>query len=212
MTEMVLALPLLFVILALLIFLGRGVVRWQRTWVMDRYEAWHQAASAPGPGADGGGNGQINELFFAGRAESIAYDGANYFPPDATLAWIDAASSYSGAAGDLAQQYVAYTDAGRSVTFVTRLANHNVFWERFARDFHHNHTRIGHNWAHVNGWTTIDDQWQRAAPYGPNPQLPVRDVFFPDFDANFAAAAENSTLAQAIRRIYLAQPAYRGPQ
>ena len=78
MTETVLVLPLVFVVLALLFFFGQAMTRWQRSSVTDRYEAWREAQYAPGPGVRFekhnpvfGPADQLNEAFFAGRADRI---------------------------------------------------------------------------------------------------------------------------------------------
>ncbi len=85
MTEMVLVLPLLVFVLALLLLFGRAWVRVQHATVMDRYEAWRQAAHAPGPHAvDPGPNEAMNQMFFAGNADEVEYQGSRFFPPDAT--------------------------------------------------------------------------------------------------------------------------------
>ena len=223
MGEMVLVLPLLFVILALLFYFGRGIVRVQHAQVMDRYEAWRQAAGAPGPAAGGGvGSDQLNQLFFGANADSIDYDASGWFPPQAADGLVDAAVERQAPLEyrfpELVQAAVARADNGRTVAFATRHSNSVPLLGQFGGPIRHGHTRIGHDWAHVNGWSVTTQsaggllgvrQWNRAGPYGPNIQAPVRDVHYPTFDADLAAVG--NPLAQAIRGIYLSQPGYGGP-
>jgi len=214
MGEMILILPLLFVVLSMLIFFGRGVVRLQRAQVMDRYEAWHQVSGAPGPGASGAAsNPQMNRLFFGDNAESIEYNASNTFPDDAASALIGAAYDVSADTGDLAQHHFNQSEAGRSVAFTTAHTSRNQFWEQFDGPIRHRHTRIGHNWAHINGWAATDqNEWSRAGPYGPSMMGPTRDVFLKSLDDELAElAGDDNPLANAIRRLYLAQPGYVGP-
>lgn len=231
MGEMVLVLPLLFVILALLVFFGRGIVRVQHAQVMDRYEAWRQATGAPGP-AHGGtpSNEQMNQLFFGSNASSIEYAGSGYFPSQATDQFLHAASEWDRPplpwsppydAGEFLQTVEGMfrqADDGRTVAFKTRHTNRVPLWERFNGPIHHGHVRIGNDWAHVNGWSVTTDsgvgslelrQWNRVGPFGPNILGPIRDIHYPDLDADVASLG--NPLAQAIRGIYLSQPGYGGP-
>ena len=232
MGEMVLVLPLLFVILALLVFFGRGIVRVQHAQVMDRYEAWRQAAGAPGPAMGGTpSNEQMNQLFFGAKADSIEYAGSGYFPGQAADQLLHEVSQWeqSGSpsefrlydTGELlttVEAILAYTDNGRTVAFKTQHANAVPLWERFNGPIRHGHVRIGNDWAHVNGWSVTTAggagsleyrQWNRAGPYGPNILRPIRDTHYPDLDADLTSLG--NPLAQAIRGIYLSQPGYRGP-
>ena len=221
MGEMVLVLPLLFVILALLLYFGRGVVRVQHAQVMDRYEAWRQAAGAPGP-AVGTGNDELNQLFFGSSAASINYDGSGWFPSQAADDLVDAAVDRQAPneyrVSQLVRAAISQSDNGRTVGFATRHSNTVPLLGRFAGPIRHGHTRIGHDWAHVNGWSVTTQsggglsgtsQWNRAGPYGPNILAPVRDIHYPTFDADLAAIG--NPLAEAIRGIYLSRPGYGGP-
>ena len=230
MGEMVLVLPLLLVIVALLVFFGRGVVRVQHAQVMDRYEAWRQAAASPGPAAQApDDNPQLNQLFFGDNAASIEYAGNDYFPGLAVDRLIDAAITRNVPdhyqLPELVEAATAGNAPGRTVTFTTTHSNSVPLWERFNRPTRHRHTRIGNDWAHVNGWTAppgsaqdnpVSGQWlggsadwRRAGPYGPNVLPPIRDVFFPEFDADLANVG--NPLAEAIRSMYLSQNGYSGP-
>lgn len=222
MGEMVLVLPLLMLILALLIFFGRGVVRGQHAQVMDRYEAWRSVSAAPGPAAQGAtDNPQLNQLFFGANAESIEYDLSSYFPGLAgdeltrAAAAVNAPNEYH--LSELVETSLRYNDRGRTVTFNTQHANRRRVWERFDQPTRHRHTRLGNDWAHVNGWNADADQqglggtanWRRTGPYGPNVLPPLRDIFYPDFDADLANVG--NPLADAIRGLYLSRPGYAGP-
>ena len=229
MGEMMLVLPLLMVILALLVYFGRGVVRVQHAQVMDRYEAWRQAAGAPGPGVQSASdNPQLNQLFFGANAAAIEHDGSGYFPNQATDQLIAAVAARNAPTEyqlpELVTAIISQNPRGRTDTFTTRHDTGVPLWQRFSRPTRHRHTRIGHDWAHVNGWAApgsgpgsgpvtpgLDglSGWHRTGPYGPNVLPPIRDVFFPSFDANLANVA--NPLAGAIRDLYLSRPGYGGP-
>lgn len=49
--EAVLVLPVIFALLALIMYCGVTMLRWHRVASVDRYEAWRSAAYAPGPAA-----------------------------------------------------------------------------------------------------------------------------------------------------------------
>ena len=231
MGEMVLVLPLLFVILALLVFFGRGIVRVQHAQVMDRYEAWRQAAGAPGPAMGGTpSNEQMNQLFFGSKADSIEYAGSRYFPSQAAdqflhevAEWeLDPASQFrlydTGELRATVEAVLASTDNGRTVAFKTQHTNRVPLWERFNGPIRHGHVRIGNDWAHVNGWSITAAggagspqyrQWNRIGPYGPNMLRPIADTHYPDLDSDLASLG--NPLSEAIRGIYLSQPGYGGP-
>jgi hypothetical protein len=212
MGEMVLVLPLLFVVLSLLFFLGRGVVRAQRAHVMDRYEAWRQVGGVPQPGHDNAlGSPQLNQLFLGNKADTIDYTGSDRLPRDATVAWVTLVYEYDTAAGELAQRQAAHADHGHTATFTTIFAESNAFWQRFESPMTHGHTRIGNDWAHVNGWY-VDDSgiWRWRGQYGPNLQTSIRDVFIADLDEQLDAM--DSPLADGIRSLYMARPGYAGPE
>ena len=162
MTEMVLALPLLFLILVLVIYFGRAMVRVQRSLVMDRYEAWRVAEYGQGPSAnDAAGNAMINQMFFAGNAESIEYQRRDDFSGDALDQLIEAAADYSNDAGTYAQALLLSLPAGHTSEFVTTHANTVPIFRRFEGPIRHRHTRLGHNWRFVNGWRDVEgNDWR----------------------------------------------------
>ncbi len=214
MSEMVLALPLILLVLSLLFYLGRGVVRVQRAQVMDRYESWRIIASSPGPQHDNStNNAHMNQLFFGDRAAAIDYQGRWGFPIQATEQWIEIAGQYSNGAADLAEQQVSRGSSGVSVVFTTEHSTSNRLWSRFEGPIRHRHTRFGNDWAYVNGWRVdADNQWEPAGPYGPNLLQSVHTVHIqPADDALIDLAEQNNVLARAIRNLYLAQPGYVGP-
>lgn len=210
MIEMVLILPLLFVVLSLLIYLGRGVVRVQRAMVMDRYEAWHQAAHAPGPGIDNPVDSpHLNQLFYGDNADEIVGDVDGGFSDRAVDQLFALAYAQSASTGALAQRHVNGSDTGLNVAFRVEHTTGNQLWQRFDGPIRHDHTRIGHDWAYVNGWNS---SWERVGPYSQGLLEPVRDVFLSDFDASLAQVAiTDNDLAAHVRSMYLAEPGYVGP-
>ena len=85
MMETIFSLLLITLILSFLFFFGRGVVRVQKSQVMDRYEAWREVARSWGPGSNNHlGGPQLNQTFFADNAASITQGGSHFFPHDAS--------------------------------------------------------------------------------------------------------------------------------
>lgn len=162
MTEMVLALPLLLLILVLVVYFGRAMVRVQRALVMDRYEAWRVAEYGQGPSAnDAAGNAMINQMFFAGNAESIEYHRGDNFSGDALAQLIGAAADYSNDAGTYAQALLLSLPAGHTSEFVTTHENTVPILRRFEGPIRHRHTRLDHNWRLVNGWRDVEgNDWR----------------------------------------------------
>jgi hypothetical protein len=211
MSEMVLVLPLLFVVLSLLIYLGRGVVRVQRALVMDRYETWRLAEHAPGPGIDNAVDSpQLNQLFFGEHAENIYGRVRGGFSDEALEQMIAIAYGHSTLAGTLAQTHTDQADTGLTVRFTINHTTGNRLWQRFDGPIRHDHTRIGHDWAYLNGWRA--NPWVRIGPYGQGVLGPVRDIFLQDFDRDLEQIdRQDNDLARRIRNLYLQEPEYRGP-
>jgi hypothetical protein len=218
MTELVLVLPLILVLLSLLFYFGRGFVRMQHAGGMERYEAFRRAEHAPGPRGftTPRDNPQLDEVFFGGGASSISLRVDRAFPPEASDALITAASRYDENARRYGQELFAQLPAGVRVRFETEHAETNDFWRRFAGPIRHEYTRIGNDWRFVNGVRLVDDAdgagvWRPGGAGVSNTRV-LRDAFFLEFDERLAAEADRGTgLAETIRRFYLHQPGYAGP-
>lgn len=213
MIEMVLVLPLLFVLIALLLFFGREWVRMQDATSMDRYEAWRQAEHATGPGVIHGDDAQhLNAMFFAGQASAIHHHHAATFPPDATDELAFAAGDRSADAANLVDALVATLPTGHRVTMSTEQPEQPGIWTELQGPIRHQHLRIANNWRFVNGITFDDGQWRGAGPQVTH-QRAVRDAFLDQpLDQVLADEADRDIqLAQALRNLYLHTPGYAGP-
>lgn len=213
MAEMVLALPFVLVILVLLIFFGRGVVRVQHAMVMDRYEAWRRATGAPGPqfheGTDNGE--QLNATFFGGKAAGVRSESDNYFPRDANNLLIDAAAQYPSLAGEIAYAHIYSADRGRAGRFATSHREPNRLMDYIDRPIESDHVRIGNEWAWVNGWRVNDaGGWERRGS-GPPDILAASRIHFADFDQAFAELGQSNAAARRLRDFYDFVPPYIGP-
>lgn len=213
MSEMVLVLPLLVFVLMLLLLFGQGWMRVQHATVMSRYEAWRQAAYAPGPYAvDPSPNDAMNQLFFAGNAATIEYQGHGSFPRDAA----DQLADWVGGQSDDAREFIeAVTDAlpaGHTVSFKTTHPNSNQLWTLFDRPIRHTHTRLANDWRFVNGWEIDEEGWHPAGPHVSHiPQ--VRDQFFEEIDERLTSGAiASNPLSDVLRHFYFTLPGYAGPE
>jgi hypothetical protein len=234
MSEMVLVMPLLLVILSLVFFFGRLMVRAQHVQVTSRYETWRHVISAPGPGNGEGSTAQLNEAFFAGNASTFTQtQNNNNFPDDTYVDIVDAATAVSEDAGLLANALLFLPDSedprqshGRREGFRVGYTTQVPLWQEMDGPIRRQHARIGHEWHFSHSWTAGPDEWQGSA-VSPHHLRANRDVFLTDFDAYLDgidgetdpeygqdAGTQRSTseaLAGFIRTMYLHEPGYRGP-
>jgi len=218
MTETVLILPIIMFLLAVMVFFGWGMLRVQRASVMDRYEAWRQVYHGYGPAvvSDDPDTAvdeqtlQVNDTFFDGRADAIAYAGVNRDDRYLQERLRGYAAGQDRAAGVLAARFTERWPSGRRVTFTTTHVPEVPLWTIFGDDIRHGHTRIGHEWKYVNR-VSLDSHgdWVYTGPRV-TPGSIVPQTFFPGFDASLSGA--RGGLAQTIRRYYhLKHPGYVGP-
>lgn len=214
MTEMILVLPVLMLVLALVFYFGRAMVRVQRAVVMDRYETWRRVADAPGPLAFDGDdqNRQLNTAFFAGNASSIHGSVSDHLSREPSEALYEASAKYSSDTSLLVEQSHDSFVNGMTVRFNTHHQETIPLWAALNRSINHSHTRIQNDWRFVNGW---DHQGPDAKPAGNGPSMlpEVRDVFLLGLDDSLQAFQSNSGnhLAGSVRRLYLERGGYCGP-
>ena len=217
MSEMVLALPFFFIILSLVLFLGRAVLRLQESHVADRYEAWREAAIAPGPAGDATGTDQLNTAFFRGQTESIDYQGDEYYPQDAMQALVGSIGAKSNDANSLINDVVGagILDQGRHVVLTTHYSETNAIWSKLNQPISHGHVRIGTDWKFANGWQTLASGLTiPSCSPGTHVDPSVNAVFVKKLDSVIGGAAKTSSspqMASMIQHLYTDIPAYSGP-
>ena len=215
MTEMILVLPFLMLILAMVFYFGRGVVRIQRTQSMGRYEVWRSTARAPGPrySEPGGPHGPLlNDTFFAGNAKSIGRSHwHDWFPDDAAHELEDEAQNFSSDTGELVEESHEAFPNGRTLRLSTKHDESVPLWKQFNRSIQHRHTRLDHEWKFANNWSGSGPNARQSG--GGTWMLPeVRDVFMMDLDEPLEQLQNGGNyLAGNIRGIYTRRPHYRGP-
>ncbi len=208
-TETVLVMPFLVVVLALLLFFGRGMVRVQRAAVMDRYEGWRQLSARPIDDPvpreiwvdNTTRTDDLNRMFFAGRASSI---------------------------DDLS--------AALRSRFEVDHDEPIELWRRLDGSIRHSHERRFREARYVHSWRYVpdrrwressDDEWEMGDPSWPSHGdwapagsirsnvRAIRDEFFQSFDDPVSERATadlpGSGFAFLLRPLYLAVPAYVGP-
>ena len=201
MTEMVLIIPLLAVIIALLFYFGRLVVRVHHASLTARYETWRQADDAPGPSSnDDTGHLELNRAFFNGNASEMHHVvNDNEFPEEPYIDLIGAAGQISPEAQRLADAVV-YRQGGDFRNSHGHREGFGVLhddtlaaWDRLnsvgadvgnpeqtplSRRFF----RIGTDWMYNPEWTASADIWARSGDVDPHPLRARRDAFFLPFD------------------------------
>jgi hypothetical protein len=231
MSEFILVLPFLLLILMLLFYFGRGMLRVQHTQVMATYEAWRLSAPVrdqqdnepvlPQPEADS--HAAMNAAFFGGNAQEMDFNVSGWFWPDANNALEAAASSYDPDAGELVGLHTR-GDGGVRVAATVRHQESRPLWERFNRTLSARRVLFGTDWAFVHGWqvnrqppSPDDHVWsydphRRAAP---SVMTAVRDRYFTALDQRLEVLTTGTPpnpLASGIRGLYLGEPGYRGPK
>lgn len=238
MTEMVLVLPLLLVILSLVFFFGRLMVRAQHTQVMSRYETWRQVIEAPGPAPlnefSSPSYTQMNVTFFGNQAAQVSHTiNDNNFPDDTYGDLIEAATNASADAGALAQSLLYRPPGdeprmshGHREGFRVSYTTEVPLWRRMEGPIDRHSARVGHEWHFSHDWTAGPDRWEGSAQ-PPHHLRSLRDVFLMDFDEFLdgldgdtnpeygedqgTQAPNDEVLASFLRTLYLYEPAYRGP-
>ncbi len=238
MTEMVLVMPLLLVILSLVFFFGRLMVRAQHVQVTSRYETWRDVIDAPGPApkrvAGDLDFSDLEETFFAARNESFSrVVNDNRFPEETFGQIIQMAAQKSADAGALADALLYRPPGdeprmshGHREGFRVGYETDVPLWRQMEGPIRRHHARIGHEWHFSHNWTAGPDQWEGSAQT-PHHLRALRDVFLEEFDdfldsidgesdpeygdGDTTQRSTERALASFIRTMYLHDPGYRGP-
>lgn len=180
MAEMVLAIPFILLILTLLIFFGRGMVRVQHTQVVDRYEAWrinanvsyhepgvpHPAIPRPPYADTSTGSAMLNTTFFADHASEILVHGSNNLPGEALGLLIGQTAAFSGDAGAVASNVYYSLPSGLSYNVTVRHPHTLRIWQVFGTDIIHSHTLATQDWRYINGWREAFYRWENLGALG----------------------------------------------
>lgn len=209
MIELVLVLPLLFVLLTLMFFFGRELVRMQHADSMNRYESWRQAEHATGPG---GGGDELNVLFFLGEARDVSLASRSWFPPEPGQMVRTAAGQRSADAERLVDEMLVTLPGGRQVRTTTEHADSLRVWEELQGPIREQHVRLANHWRFVNGieWDAGSEQWRAAEPGVTHDRL-VEELFLYD-GLSRPLEATDTQLARTLRNLYLHVPGYSGPE
>lgn len=206
MPETVLVLPLLLVILGMVLYFGRGMLRLQRAQVMDRAEAWrlpHHPTEAslddalrppnrsPGPRvipphADGL-NAKLNQAFLGNKADAVEGDVTAIRFDQAINVTLEAANGHSTDARVLAETYFSSFPSGQRPRFKITYTAETLLWQQFESPMAHGSLRLGHDWNYANGWRALRITWGDALsrfrtmePYpDDDPMLATKLVLYP---------------------------------
>jgi len=221
MSEMVLVTPLLIVVLAYLVYFGRGMVRVQHAAVMDRYEVWREVAAAVdengvawGPHVQANSTIQLNRTFFDGNADTIDVSYQTGFHTDAPDELLRRTElGWSTDARVLLEAIFDDLPTGRTMTFRTSHDNTIRLYEPFEGPIRHSHQRLGNDWRFVNGVRRqMDGTWRPAGPRVSHNGTVV-ETFFQPFDEVMSFLEDGgNAYAGLVRRLYLSQPGYAGPE
>lgn len=215
MIEMVLALPLLFVVLALIYFMGTRMMWVQRDEMMARYETWRAVHHGPSPSIQNSVDAlELNEAFHHNLADYVNVDAhhrpANYETMDDLVAL--AQQEPNEQLGDYLQEIVDTWPGNVRLRFTSEHEPENEYFSQFGSSVTRAHTRIAQPWWQY--WPGLVQYQDGGAPmnHGVSPESLIRDYFFEDFDdtLNNSIRGDNDW-AQSIRNFYVRRPGYAGP-
>ncbi len=240
MMELVLILPMIMLVLALLFFFGKVMVRTQQAQVMSRYEVWRDVANAPGPssGSDANQHPQLNNTFFDGQAASLQwYHHGGWYPREVRMELVELAAQYSSEAEETAQSlmFVPFAEGARQPHghhegFIVDYDTGVPLWRTLSSEFRRQFWMMNNDWRHTIDWRASADQWINGVSINVRYRIgrSMRDVYFSEFDeeldnidgdydpeyADYPEGPQqysNNILAGFIRSFYLSDPSYRGP-
>lgn len=237
MMEMVLAMPFIFLVLALLLFLGWGMERMHRAAVVDRYDAWRAAAKAPGPSREGPrtSTGQLNSTFFADGARELVDTPPKQIKFTVQRQWRNTISSADTEAGQFADRVNENLSKVQAARFKTVHTSTIPIWNKIGGEkaIDHQHVRLGHDWRFTNHVVEDDgpqtmrwfdpgaDRWFRLRTHSREgrfvPTLlrtrAMKDTYFQGLDQQVRPVARSGNgLGRMVRSLYMARPRYRGPK
>ena len=215
MAETVLVLPLIVAVLSLMIFFGWAMRRLDQVVVLDRYEAWREVTHAPGPAPVGEHTSELNQTFFAGRAQRITLAGQIAYPSGARQTLLDDAARMSVQVGQLAQSALSHFPRTREVAEQTTQNSQVPFWQQFAGPLGHHHVRLDNEWKYVNRLhlSPDDEQWHPVAKPTLTLAPSLRQVFFPTLDGQLTSlAGSGNPIARSMKDAYALEPPYVGPK
>jgi len=206
MTETVVALPLILVLLALMLFFGLNMQRWQRVTMASRYEAWRQMDDGERVAEQLALDGErINDLVFAGNAADVSVQVRHGEATAAGQLLERETAAASQDAHDWMRSMLAEAPGTRGVGVEASFAAPAGALRGFGRPMRHHHV-------------VLDGDW-RYAPWLHRPNYAGRDVVWPeihtvfyrDMAAVFEPLARHNDVADAVWGQHESVPAYEGP-
>jgi len=216
MTETVLVLPVIMVLVAMTLMLGRATTRLQRVSMLDRYEAWRHAVEAPGPGWISGSQrtdtSSLNEALFNNTVIELEVGRDGVFPSAPNQMLVAAARNQSDETGSFTEYVLDRFPNGQRVKVIATFEPTIPLETRLGltTDLRSTHTRLANEWKYANGlrYDRAAGRWEPAAPYVSMRQ-PVRDTYLEELDRLLPPSSNE--VAGSIRGMYTANPGYRGP-
>ena len=214
MSEMVLVLPVILIMLALMVFYGRGMIRNQRVKVMDRYEVWRQVHEGSGARVDSTVNhATLNQLFFNNHAENIEADAVPDNISQVGNLLVNDAYLWSAETGNFAAMVFAALDRSRQYRFTVDHDESLAIMERFNFSQRSMHLRIEHDWPFIQQSTNAAGQLTGSGQYTSILTM-MRAYFLNDFSTALNQANDNTDGNVMFNTIYqssVALPGYHGP-
>lgn len=215
MIEMVLSLPLFFIVLALIYFMGTRMMWVQRDEMMARYETWRAVHNGPSPSIIREVDGEeLNEAFHHNRAANVAVNAngrpANYETMDDLLTI--AQQEQNEQVGEYLQDVLSRWPGNYHVGFTSDHDPENEYFSRFGSTITRRHVRMAQPWWQY--WPGRVQYPDGGSPLnqGVSPETLIRDYFFQEFDDTLSNSLNSDNdWVQAIRSFYLRWPGYAGP-
>lgn len=229
MTEMVLVVPFFLIVISLLFYLGRGLIRVQHTQVVDRYEAWRAASGAPEPAANNTNNNTLlNQTFYSNKAVTMEFDEHNVRVHEADDQFALTVESDPRLTAEGAKLAHEINSRNAAWFFAHVKSEHDMsasIWDKLDGPMYHTHIRMGHDWSFATLWRLDPDPdigWTSAGGGG-RVETSIRETYFEPLEdalTNLVPSANDPTpqdttpkpqLANRIKGLYVSSPHYRGP-
>lgn len=208
MTETVVSLPLILLLLAMMVYFGLNMQRWQRASMSSRYEAWRQM--------DDGVHSltmleddaeRIDELFLAGNAEEVTVNVSFGRATAAEQMLKDEAARISPDALDWMETMLSLAPGTRGVGVTASYETPEGIMSRFAGPLRHHHVVLDGDWLYA------PQLYLRGSDRPRDMVWPViHEVFYEDMAARFDPLVSGGNgVAGSIWSQHVIVPWYNGP-
>ena len=223
MIEMVLCLPLIFVVIILMYFMGSRMWYLQQTEFVIRYETWRAVHNGPSPrgyissGSSTWNTDELRESFFGDQIDSLGIGWVSELrePYEAFEEFSQTVASEMPDSNIDSYLEEVVNQQPQNVALQTNvnLSSQTQYLDQFASSITRRHARIGQGWwVFWPGRVQYEDGQTPPLNAGVDNQTELRDSFYRDFHESMSTQTQGNAWATSIRDFYQRRPWYRGPE